>query len=228
MVTAAQILSDLGAVLREGHQDFSFLSLYKGVPLICRAKLKQVSKNEALFIVQPPESAALQREKVTLVLSDGLLEPLEAKVECLDLANGEFRLSEFAYAGSKFANRRELRVEPVGNEKVLIACEGRVMQGEIADLSVRGLGVRLPFHEVVVAFTQGKLVAVTLDLPEGQVRLEGKIRNLARTPTHLRLAIEYTGAVPEKAIIIRYVMKRRSEIMAEVRDLYTQAIQLKE
>lgn len=228
MVTAAQILSDLGAVLREGHQDFSFLSLYKGVPLICRAKLKQVSKNEALFIVQPPESAALQREKVTLVLSDGLLEPLEAKVECLDLANGEFRLSEFAYAGSKFANRRELRVEPVGNERVLIACEGRVMQGEIADLSVRGLGVRLPFHEVAVAFTQGKLVAVTLDLPEGQVRLEGKIRNLARTPTHLRLAIEYTGAVPEKAIIIHYVMQRRSEIMAEVRDLYTQAIQLKE
>lgn len=228
MVTAAQILSDLGAVLREGHQDFSFLSLYKGVPLICRAKLKQVSKNEALFIVQPPESAALQREKVTLVLSDGLLEPLEAKVECLDLANGEFRLSEFAYAGSKFANRRELRVEPVGNEKVLITCEGRVMQGEIADLSVRGLGVRLPFHEVTVAFTQGKLVAVTLDLPEGQVRLEGKIRNLARTPTHLRLAIEYTGAVPEKAIIIHYVMKRRSEIMAEVRDLYIQAIQLKE
>jgi hypothetical protein len=102
------------------------------------------------------------------------------------------------------------------------------MVGEIADLSVRGLGVRLPFQELATTFTQGKLVAVTLGLPEGQVKVEGRIRNIVRTPDFLRLAIEFSGAVPEKATIVRYVMQRRSEIMAEVRQLYADAIRLTE
>jgi hypothetical protein len=157
-----------------------------------------------------------------------LLEPLEAKVTCLDLASGEFSLSDFRYAGSKFANRRELRVEPAGGETVKIASNGRLMVGEIADLSVRGLGVRLPFQELATTFTQGKLVAVTLGLPEGQVKVEGKVRSIVRTPDFLRLAIEFSGAVPEKATIVRYVMQRRSEIMAEVRQLYADAIRLTE
>jgi hypothetical protein len=225
MTISAHILADLQAVLSEGHHDFSFLSLYKGVPLVCRARLTHVTDHEARFVVQPPESAALKEKKTTLVLSDGLLEPLEAKVSCLDLANGEFVLRDFAYAGSKFANRRELRVQPAGGEKVKIASDGRVLVGHIADLSVRGLGIRLPIQEVSADFSQGKLVAVTLELPEGSVSMEGKIRSLMRDPDNLRLAIEFTGAVPEKATIIRYVMQRRSEIMAEVRELFIKAVQ---
>jgi hypothetical protein len=228
MSTSAFIMADLRAVLMEGHDQFSFLSVYKGVPLVCRAQLTSAEEKEAYFTVQPPESAALALEDITMVLSDGLLEPLEAVVRCADLASGEFCLSEFDYAGSKFANRRELRVEPAGEEKVEIVSDGRVMVGEIADLSVRGLGIRLPTQELKTTFSQGKLVAVTLDLPDGRVQLEGKIRSLMRMPEYLRLAIEYSGAVPEKAVIIRFVMQRRSEIVTEVRQMYEEAIKQKD
>jgi len=228
METSNNILTDLKAGLIENHRDFSFLNLYKGVPLVCGARLERVEGKEAHFTVQPPESAALQIERSTLVLSDGLLEPLEAQVKCVDLAQGEFFLTDFSYAGSKFANRRELRVEPATSLKVDIVSDGRSTIGEIADISVRGLGVRVPFQEQVTMFLQGLTVALTLHLPQNQVRLEGKIRNVARTSDFVRLAVEFTGTVPEKAIIIRYVMQRRSEIVSEVRTLYEQAIRLKE
>jgi hypothetical protein len=228
METSNNILTDLKAVLLENHRDFSFLNLYKGVPLVCRARLDRVEGSAAYYTVQPPESVALKAEQTTLVLSDGLLEPLEAKVECVDLATGEYCLKEFTYAGSKFANRRELRVEPAGRLKVDIVSDGRSAAGEIADISVRGLGVNVPQQEQSTLFIQGLTVGITLHLPKNEVRLEGKIRNVSRKPESARLAIEFTGTVPEKAIIIRYVMQRRSEIVSEVRTLYEQEIRLKE
>jgi len=222
--TSDIILTDLKAVLLEGHREFSLLNMYKGVPLVCQAHLDRVEEPSAIFTVQPPESATLQTEETTLVLSNGLLEVLEARVECLDLVSGKFGLSEFAYAGSKYANRRELRVEPEGSIPVQIASDGRILSGEIADLSVRGMGLRLPVSELTSTFTLGKTIAITLHLPEGKVRLEGKIRSIMRTSKYLRLAVEFTGSVPEKASIIHYVMQRRSEIVTEIRELYEKAI----
>jgi hypothetical protein len=222
--TSDIILTDLKAALLEGHRDFSLLNIYKGVPLVCQARLDQVDGKNAIFTVQPPETATLQQEEKTLVLSNGLLEVLEAKVKCLDLVSGKFSLRAFSYAGSKYANRRELRVEPAGSIPVQLASDGRMHSGDIADLSVRGMGVRLPTTELTSTFTLGKTIAVTLHLPSNRVRLEGKIRSITRTPKYLRLAMEFTGSVPEKASIIRYVMQRRSEIVAEIRSLYEKAI----
>jgi hypothetical protein len=224
--TSEIILTDLKAVLLEGHREFSLLNMYKGVPLVCQARLDRVEGPNAIFTVQPPESATLQTEETTLVLSNGLLEVLEAKVECLDLVSGKFGLSDFNYAGSKYANRRELRVEPAGSIPVQIASDGRMLSGDIADLSVRGMGLRLPTNELTSTFTLGKTIAITLHLPNNKVRLEGKIRSIMRTDQYLRLAVEFTGAVPEKASIIHYVMQRRSEIVAEIRELYEKAIRL--
>lgn len=226
METSEIILTDLKAVLLEGHREFSLLNMYKGVPLVCQARLDMVEGEGAIFTVQPPESAALQREEKTLVLSNGLLEVLEARVKCLDLVSGKFSLSSFAYAGSKYANRRELRVEPAGSIPVQIASDGRMHSGDIADLSVRGMGVRLPVQELTSTFTLGKTIAVTLHLPDSRVRLEGKIRSIMRAPEYLRLAMEFTGSVPEKASIIHYVMQRRSEIVTEIRSLYEKAIRI--
>jgi len=220
------ILTDIKAALLEGHRDFSFLNMYKGVPVVCQAKLDQVEGNNAIFTVQPPELATLQLEESTLILSNGLLEVIEAKVKCLDLVSGKFSLTDFAYAGSKFANRRELRVEPDGSSAVQIASDGRLLSGTIADLSVRGLGIRLPMNELTSTFILGKTIAVTMHLPEGMIRLEGKIRSIKRTPKFIRLALEFTGAVPEKASIIHYVMQRRSEIVIEIRKLYENAIRI--
>ena len=226
METSEIILTDLKAVLLEGHREFSLLNMYKGVPLVCQAHMDQIEGSSAIFTVQPPESATLQTEETTLVLSNGLLEVLEARVECLDLVSGKFGLSNFSYAGSKYANRRELRVEPAESIPVQIASDGRMLSGNIADLSVRGMGLRLPADELTSTFTLGKTIAITLHLPENKVRLEGKIRSIMRTKQYLRLAMEFTGSVPEKASIIHYVMQRRSEIVAEIRELYEKAIRL--
>lgn len=225
MESSAQILTDLKAVLSENHRDFSFLIMYKGVPLICRAQLNQVINTQALFTVQPPESAVLCLEDSTLVLSDGLLEPLEATLVCNNLVTGEFSLSGFSYAGSKFANRRELRVEPAQALDIEVRADGRSFPGKLADLSVRGLGVNLEINNVTTIFIQGKNVSVYVALPTGTILMEGKVRSAIRSRSEtLRLAVEFIGSVPEKATIIRYVMQRRSEIVAEVRALYEKAI----
>jgi hypothetical protein len=90
------------------------------------------------------------------------------------------------------------------------------------------MGVLVPLQDLSILFVQGQTLAVSLHFPQNQVHLEGKIRNMLRLPEYTRLAIEFTGTVPEKAVIIRFVMQRRSEIMSEVRQLYEQVIRQKD
>ncbi len=222
METKGQISVDLKAVLVEGHRDFSLLSVYKGVPFVSRATLEKAEGESAFFIVQPPEFVTLQRDKIALVLSDGLLEPFEAKILSFDLAAMRFELGDFLYAGSKHANRRELRVEPEYPLKVIVSIPGSQVEGQLADVSIRGVGVRIAAAEAEI-FMAGQQVLLNLNIPEGaDFEMAGRIRNIARSSVTYRLSIEFLGTVPEKAMIVRYIMRRRADIMAEVQHKHQQ------
>ena len=224
METSEQISVDLKAILQEGHRDFSLLNVYKGVPFVCKAILERVEGKLATFTVNCIETASLQTEKNTLILSDGLLEPLEATLVAADYQKGLFTFTQFIYAGSKFANRRELRVEPSMPLEVSLVGEENTILGELLDISVRGAGVSVAPQNRESRFTHGGQVCLNLTIPEGKLSLEGKIRNVVKSASSFRLAIEFMGSVPEKVPLIRYIMRRRAQIFAEVREIYEQRL----
>ncbi len=219
METSQQISSDLKAVLAENHTKFELLNTYKGVPVICRSTLQKVEGQVATLHVRRPEMGALEKMKTTQILSDGLLEPIEAHILSFDRQTGLVELSRFVYAGSRLSNRKDLRVEPGGPVQVSLEWDQGDCTGWLVDISLRGAGIQVdPVEECT--FGLNKTVTTSLRLPEGEARVSGRIRNIAHQNEKTRLAVEFTGAGDEKALVVRYILQRRAEIYEELHEIY--------
>lgn len=215
MESSKQISADLKSILLEKHLNFELLNTYKGVPFICKAALEAVEAESARFGLHPASAYAWGTVNHTLILSEGLLEPIEARLQQFDRAARAIWVDRFVYAGSKLSNRKELRVEPAGAVEILLEADGEALTAHLADLSMRGAGVRLA-GELPDAFIQGKLLELRLRLPEGELKLAGKIRNLTKLERGTRLSLEFTGGVSDKTLIVRFIMRRRAEITVEM------------
>jgi hypothetical protein len=186
--SSKQISADLKSILLEKHLNFELLNTYKGVPFICKAALEAVEAESARFGLHPASAYAWGTVNHTLILSEGLLEPIEARLQQFDRAARAIWVDRFVYAGSKLSNRKELRVEPAGAVEILLEADGEALTAHLADLSMRGAGVRLA----------------------------GKIRNLTKLERGTRLSLEFTGGVSDKTLIVRFIMRRRAEITVEM------------
>ena len=220
MESSRQISADLQSVLLEKHLNFELLNTYKGVPFICKAILEEVEAEVARFSLSPASPFAWETVKYTLILSEGLLEPIEARLVSFDREAGKIWVNNFAYAGSKLSNRKELRVMPEGDVEVFLETNGQHVAVSLADLSMRGAGLWIA-EELFKAYGQGKQLNLLLRLPEGEVRLIGRARNITKASGSARLAVEFLEAKPDKTPIVRYLMRRRAEIMAEMKRLST-------
>jgi hypothetical protein len=225
MVSNDQIYEDLKLCLSLSDPNFELLNEYKGVPFIGKATYVSISEDSIQLIVQPPASICLQLEGRTFLLSDGLFEPIEAQVSSFDIQTGAVDLGSLEYAGSKFWNRREVRVVPEEPYAVDITREEQIITGHLVDVSMSGIGVAVtpldPEPE------RGQKVDLILSLPEGKVNLPGEICSLSEVDGELRLGIEFPGNVPEKRAVIQYVLHRREHIRADLKELYDKEYQAK-
>jgi hypothetical protein len=219
MVSNDQIYEDLKLCLSLSDPNFELLNEYKGVPFIGKATYVSITEDSIQLIVQPPASICLQLEGRTFLLSDGLFEPIEAQVLSFDIQTGAVDLGSLEYAGSKFWNRREVRVEPEEPFAVDITREGQTTIGRLVDVSMSGIGVAVTPLETEPE--RGEKVDLILSLPEGDVTLPGEICSISEVDSELRLGIEFPGNVPEKRAVVQYVLHRREQIRAELNELYT-------
>lgn len=216
MESSKQISADLKSVLLEKHLNFELLNTYKGVPFVCKAVLLEVKEETACFGLSADNSFAWESAQNILILSEGLLEPIEARLLSYDRKANTLRIGNFGYAGSKLSNRKELRVEPEGTVEVILEADEGQKTAFLADLSMRGAGIRAK-EDLPASLNQGKELNLCLRLPEGEIKLSGKIRNIARAANARRISVEFSGVAPDKTLIVRYIMRRRAEIMAEMR-----------
>jgi len=215
-----QIITDLRVCFVEGNREFDLLNNYKGVPIISKAQLEKVTEDKVVFRVQPPGSVCLQWEEHTLLLSEGVLEPIDGRVRSFDISTGTVELGHFIFAGYRFGNRREVRVVPKAPLDIELKRNTEIIRGELADISMGGLGVTITSPEHVCAFDQGELVDLRLHLPPGEINLTGRVLRIEMGSGTCRLSIEFTESVPEKVLVLRYIFDRREEIRTEVQEMY--------
>lgn len=221
MVTSPSVLNDLIAYLFFEKTGVECLNYYKGVPFFCKVTLQKHHEDQAFFSGLPPSLVLFRRVKQTLLLSSGLLEPIEAQVKSFDILTGMVELSRFTYVTPKIGNRREMRVETETPLEVVAQHGDRSLKGTIRDLSMSGVGVNLPAGE---EWPRGTELDFLLYLPSNLLRLSGKIVRVSPTSEGIRLAINFTSNPPEKSLLMRYLFDRREQIHLEVQSMYNEAL----
>jgi len=220
MPTSSVIIADLKMCLMDSNWDFDLLNAYRGVQFLCKAVLASVSEENVIFkVTASPCATLLEAGKRTFVLSNNLMDPLNATVASYDPASGKLVLNDFTYAGSNVGSRREFRVEPGAEIKMEIELEGKTFLGRLGDISMSGAGFYIEKSDGS-EFKRGNEVVVNFHLPAGDVRLPATLRSIEKTAEGVRLAVEFTENVPQKVAILRYINQRQTEIRSEVQQRY--------
>jgi hypothetical protein len=220
MTPSSVIISDLKMCLMDSNWDFDILNAYRGVQFLCGAVLASVSEDKAIFkVVASPCATLLETGKRTFVLSANLLDPLQATVNSYDPASGKLELKDFSYAGSNVGSRREFRVEPAAPLSTEIESGGQIFPVRLGDISMSGAGFYID-KPGSPELKRGELVTINLNLPDSAIRLPATLRSIEKAGEGYRLAVEFTENVPEKAVILRYINLRQTEIRNEVQQRY--------
>jgi hypothetical protein len=201
------------------------LNTYRGLPVVYAATLQSVAEEAFTVKVTGYEIVCLTLEPATTLLSPLLEDPVRANVLACNLASGLATLGNFQYTSARVGDRMIARVAPQAPLAVELEAGGQTLTGQLADVSVTGLGLIVPLTEA--AYLRPNLpvsVALTLPLePATLLRLVGTVRSVKLDGTVNRIGIQFTPQT-QPFVIHQYVRERQGEITRELKALYEQRI----
>jgi hypothetical protein len=219
MPSNPQILSDLALIKLAGHQ-IELLSVYKGVPFICKANVEQIGDNSVALQTNNPALVCLECSNEARLLGSDYFEPAMARLESIDLAKGTITMKDLVYAGARLGERMIVRVEPREPIPVTLETAGQIFQGEIADLSISGLGIWLSKEQYQALLKPGVNVQLAFQVRNEPISLAGVILGVSKAPASQRISLRFAQGGAEKLQIFHYLIDRRAEIEAEVLEMY--------
>jgi hypothetical protein len=219
----AQIKADL-LTISGVEKTFELLNIYKGVPLVYKATLNQIGDHTIQMSVEPPWSICLKWEPSTIMLYDKNSLAIKARVVSFDVKTGNVELGDLQYADRGFGVRAMVRVEPGEPIAVKISCEDQSSVGEMLDVSLTGLGIRIKTLGDP-PFQTHDTVDIVMNLMGKTLHPTGTILSIREVHGDYRLAVQFVSEITVPVEIARYVTHRRADIHRELRETYDAAIQ---
>ena len=204
------------------NQSFDFMNVYKGLPLVYKARLQSVGEKSAKFKVDPPSSICLGWENCTTILEDANTNAINANVVNFDIKNGLVELTDFKYANRGIGYRMMVRVEPKDIIPVNIIYKNQTIPGDLADISLTGFGVRT---QTLGNLQLRETVQLEVTLMEQRITPIGTLINITEEDDGLRLAIRFGVEMTIPVATARYITHRRAEIHREIHEAYEKAIE---
>jgi hypothetical protein len=202
--------------LIEVDPNIELLNFYKSYPISIPAKICSFTDGNLLLDVTPPGSVCLYQNKTTILLSNNLHDAIRARVVRFDIGAGKAALTNLAYIGSWVGRRMIVRVQP--NQAIQVELErgDMVIRGNIADISLNGMGV-IVTNPIV---KKDDLYHLRVQLPDGELSVPGKVVDVTPLAEAYRLAIQFMPNSKEIALILKYISKRRLELHDELQRLF--------
>ena len=217
-----EILSSLQRVFESG-EFVRLVNEFKGLPVVHPASLIEVSAEGLLVGVHPQQAVALHLEGFTFIQSDTLPFVLRASVASVDMLACRARLENLLYGSDTIGGRSQVRVQPDLPVMVTVAGRSRILRGDLADVSLVGVGMYAlsAYMYNPVTLKRDTDVQVTVALAPGEeLTLPGKILYAAREGDTYRLGVRTEPDKDTRVQLARFIEVRRLEIEAELNALY--------
>lgn len=215
MKQSDQILFALERVAK-AQGEVELLNGYKGLPIVTKASILRLGDDTAALNVHKHQLTCLEIEQHTYILCPELEEAASATVIELDKAAGTVELANFLYAGRKIGERMILRVEPKDPIPVTIQIDGQTISGNLIDLSIDGVGIRLSAPAADQLLKRQSAAQVSFQLLNTRLEFSGTVAYLKAVNDTNRLGVDFSADPHLKAAINQYIAQRRAEIMNEL------------
>lgn len=216
MPSNLQIISDL-RLIKENNQTVDLMNTFKGVPFISKCRIAEIDAERATIQTKDFALVCILQEGRTRLLGSDFFEPASASVESVDLLAGTAVLQNFSYLGAKLGDRMLVRVEPAEPVPARLDIGSDTTPGCMIDISLNGMGVVVPQGEFTPLLKPGATVHVQTELPRGEIAMTGVVLSAIKRPEDFRLSVRFNPEHNHKAVIFRYLIDRRTEIEADLR-----------
>lgn len=223
MTSNQQILADL-KVIMETNQSLELLCTYKGVPFVCKAKVLNLDEGLARVHALDPSIVCLIKDAQAKILGSDYFEPANATVESINLAESTIDLTDFTYISSRLGERMIVRVEPRQPIEVQIDCVDCRISGKMVDISISGMGVRVPLEKSDITLRPGANLQLAYTLTTGEIKVGGIVLSAMKSAGFQRLSVRFSPESTQRSLIFKYLIERRAEIEQEVDDKFRKAI----
>ncbi len=225
MDTLDEILKSF-ATIQERDRPLWLLNTYRGIPVSHPAKVLDVSQTQVSVSIHEHQAISMLIEGKTYLQSDYLPEVIRADSVRVDVSNKQALLSEFVGVGDAVGKRAFTRVQPEAPIDAEIYDGQRRIGGQIADMSVGGLGI-FTFAATIygdLSFEKGKEVFVDFKLPamEEVLRFQGVVTSILQGAEtfQYRLGVQIFINPEAEPLLQEYIARRRVEILEELQEKY--------
>jgi hypothetical protein len=150
-----------------GEGNIRLLNIFQGVPIAYPATITSIGSDSISVITEKYQMVCLYRDKETFIQNPELHSVVKARVSNLYISQLQATLTDFSYVENGIGDRRQVRVLP--KEQVTgglqIADRSEMIGGELADISLEGIGIYIPEKEFSPrSFRHGRKVAINYRL----------------------------------------------------------------
>jgi hypothetical protein len=203
---------------------------FRGVPINITADIIRSSQTtgNVRLRVHHRQIVSLKNVRKILIQSDLFPSMLSADIEELDLQKAIITLQDLRYVTGSVGNRKNMRVQPESPIHVeVIMGHGYSVPGEIIDISLEGLSVRLtkdhfPPDDIYILETP---VEIRLGLPATDkatihdINVRARIIYTNENQQAYRIGLLTFMKEPDLRILRRYIFDRQTEILDEIQQM---------
>jgi len=226
MIVNNEILSALQKVA-VNKDPVKLVNEYKGLPIIHPVKLLEITSEGVLVEAHPQQAVCLSLEEFTFIQSEKLPFVLRASVDSVNIHTCTARLTNILYGPDTIGGRSQIRVQPAFPVNVTISGRSRVLHGELADVSLVGVGVYAlsAYMYNPVTLKRGTTVQVRVVLlGEEEVIIPGVILYATREGDTYRLGVSTEPDEATRSKLSAFISIRGGEIEAELGEIYNQMV----
>jgi len=221
MDTNARIIEDLRNKVGFG-AEVDFMNLCKGVPLVFKGSIRQIKSTSIVFTVQSADSICLESDDHTMILHDIFISGLRGKIIEFNPVEAWVELGEFAYTDRGFGDRATVRVEPDTPIPVEFESNQQTFPGLVVDISLNGFGLQTS-AEAAQTLAKGDPLTLHLNLMDKDLLIPCQILGVFKGAGLIRLAVNFPIDAPGRAVVTRYLSRRRAQIRQEIQAAYQKA-----
>ena len=196
---------------------------FRGIVVQQEVNILEVNQEEATFRVTNTEMCTALEGDVYLH-SQLFPRPVLAHLKSLNMSNGMFVLSGFAYSDAEWKKRRYERVRPKHPTYVTVRWKGKVVRACIENISANGIGLlAYKLSERGMKIQPGSNIQLDFQLsPDHQyTALKGSVVYLNKIGRFsATIGIQLYPNAKEARLLEKYIAYRKQEILAELNQAY--------
>ncbi len=200
------------------------MNVFRGIPVVFEAFVGGSADLGMIFKVHKYQLVCLELEKYTYITSDVLPAIIKAGVVHLDYRSDNAVLNNFSYVSDTIGCRTAIRVEPRALVPVTILTGNKKLTGNLADISVDGIGVLVLTMYLYnpKVFQEQATVQVRFKLPDGENKdnqIPGHISYITEDNGAYRVGFNIFPDANTRKNMMQFIGQRQVEILREVKIL---------